>query len=169
MFYPSIKRLTLNSKQGFTLIETLIYSILTVIIIGFSILATYQIIESGNRGKNLRELVENQKLLEQKIYWTLQSVSAINEPLSGATSTVLSVNKIGFAENPVVIDSADNTARLKRGASFVQPITDDFVSVQNLTFHQYDFAGRPAIKVEGALFNEFTSTTVSVNATIVVQ
>lgn len=158
-----------NRLTGFTLIETLIYSALVLIIISFSIFATYQIIESGDRGKNLRELAENQKFLEQKIFWALQSVSVINEPLNGATSTVLSVNKIGFAENPIVIDSADNAARLKRGSSPIQMITDDFVAVQNLTFHQYDFSGRPAIKIEGVLFNNLTLATASVNAIIIVQ
>ena len=157
-------------NRGFTLVETLLYAGLTTVIITFSILATYQLIESSNRVKSQKELVENQKLLEQKIYWVLQNVSAINSPATDATTTTLSVDKIGFAQNPVVVSVNSSTAFLQRGTGAALPITDDaYVAVQNLTFHQFDFSGQPAIQVSGTLFNGYTSTTAAINTTIIVR
>ncbi len=156
-------------ERGFTLIETLIYSALTTLIVTFAILTTYSMIDSADRVRNQKELVDNQKLLTQKIYYTLQSVSAINSPGIGATSTTLSVDKVGYGSNPVVVNTASSVAWLKRGASAAQPITDTFYAqVQSLSFHQYDFSGHPAIQVTGSLFNPYTSTTVAVGTTTII-
>lgn len=149
------------------MLEILIYSALTAMILSFSILTVYELLNSGDRGRNLKELAENQKFLEQKIHWTLQNVSAINSPGAGATTTSLSVDKIGYSQNPVVIDVDAETARLKRGGGLPNPITDDFyVAVRDLSFHHLDLSGRSAIKVSGSLFNGFTSTTLPIDLLI---
>lgn len=157
-----------HHNKGFTLIETLIYAALTTMLVTFAILTTYSLIDSSDRVRNQKELVENQKLLTQKIYWALQNVSAINSPTSGATSTTLSVDKLSYGSNPVVVNTASSVAWLKRGASAAQPITDNFYArVQSLNFHQFDFSGHPAIQVSGSLFNPYTSTTVAIGTTTI--
>lgn len=166
---PKTKNQELRTPEGFTLLEVLIYSGLVTVIVSFSLLATYQLIEFTDRGKHLRELAENQKLLEQKIYWALQSVSVINSPAAGATSTALSINKSNYGENPVVIDSLDSAARLQRASGTPQLITNDLVFVQDLNFHQFDFSGQPAIQITGTLFNEFTSSTAAIDLTILTK
>lgn len=159
-----------HNKSGFTLIEILIYAAITTVIITFSILTVYQFLEAGDRLRHQRELVESQQLLEQKISWALQSVSVINSPLAGATSTILSVDKIGFSENPVVIDVDGGAARLKRGSAPALQITNDAYSeVQNLSFRQFDFSGHPAIRISADLYNAFTSTTVNIDRTIIIR
>mgnify|MGYP001591337622 FL=1 len=152
-----------GNSDGFTLIETLIYAVLTTFILTFAILTTYQFIENADRLRYQRELAENKKFLEQKIYWTLQNISAINAPAANATSTSLSIDKLSYASNPVVVDTTDWIARLKKGSGGAIPITSDYVAVQNLTFHQFNFSGRPAIKVSGTLFNSYSSTTADLN------
>lgn len=160
----------MNNQKGFTLIETLLYTTITTMVISLAIFAAYQMIDAGGRVEQAKELAENQKFLEQKIYYALQNVSSVNSPATGATTAVLSVNKIGSAENPIVIDAEANTARIKRGTAPAVPITDNFyVSVQELSFHQFDFSGQPAIKISGTLFNAFTSTTVAIDTTISVK
>lgn len=162
-FIPHINKLCV----GFTLIEVLIYAALTAMILSFSLLTVYELLNSGDRGRNLKELAENQKLLEQKIHWTLQGISAINSPAAGATTTSLSIDKIGYSQNPVIIDVDAETARLKRGSGSPIPVTDDFyVAVRDLSFHHLDLSGRSAIKVSGSLFNGFTSTTLPINLLI---
>jgi type II secretory pathway pseudopilin PulG len=159
-----------HRNKGFTLIEILIYAAITTVIITFSILAVYQFLDASDRLKNQRELIENQHLLEQKISWALQSVSAINSPTLGATSTILSVDKIGFSENPVVIDIDGGAARLKRGSAPALQITNDAYSeIQNLAFRQFDFSGHPAIRISADLYNAFTSTTVNIDRTIIIR
>lgn len=160
----------INKRSGFTLIETLIYAVLVTVVITFSILSVYQLIDSQSRNKHRKELVENQRLLEQKIYWTLQNNSVINSPSSGATTTSLSVNKIGFASNPVIIDVDGGVARLKLGSAAAQPITNGaYTEVQNFSFHQFDLSGQSAIRASGNLFDSFTSTTVALDTTIIVK
>lgn len=152
------------------MIETLIYAVIVAGVISFAVFSVWQFMDSGNRVRNQKELVENQRVLEQKIYWLLQSVSAINSPAAGDAGGVLSVNKIGFAENPAVIDVESGVARLRRGTNPPLPITDgSYVSVQNLSFQHLVFSGQPAIKVIGALFNDYTSTSVNIDTTILIR
>lgn len=159
-----------RGRAGFTLIETLIYAVLTTLIVTFALMATYQIIAYGDKGKNIRELAENQKFLTQKIYWALQSVSAVNNPALGATTTVLSVNKVGYGSNPVVIDDlASTSARMAKGAGTAQPLTNNRVYVKDLTFHQFNFAGQTAIAVNVVLFNAVASTTATTTTTIILK
>ncbi len=157
-------------NKGFTLIETLIYVAIASAILSFALATTYQLINASDRSDNQKEVVENQKLLEQKIYWALQSVSAINAPTAGATTTSLSVNKIGFADNPVIIYTDSEAAKLQRGANPALLITNDaYVAIQNLTFHQFTFSGRPAIKVNATIYNAFASTSIDIDTVIIVK
>ncbi len=158
-----------RKNDGFTLIETLIYSAITTGLITVAILTVYQFIDGAARLKYHKELAENQKLLEQKIYWALQSVSAVNSPGVGATTTSLSVNKIGFAANPVVIDLDSGIVRLKRGAGAATQITNDYSEIANLTFHQHNFDGRPAVKIDATLVNRQASTSIDIATTILIR
>lgn len=158
-----------SSRRGFTLIETLIYAAITTGMVTFAILSSYQLISSADKIRNQKELSENKKFFEQKIYWVLQDLSAINSPGTGATTTSLSVNKLNFADNPVVVSVADGVVWLKRGAGAATPITNEYVAVQDLEFHNYDFSGRPAIQLSGTLYNAFASTTIDLHTTILTR
>jgi len=160
----------MTKQKGFTLIEILIYAGLTTAITAFAVLAVYSMIDYAERGRYHRELVENHKMLEQKIYWALQNNSAINNPQSGATTTILSVDKLSYGSNPVVLDVlASTTARLKLGAAAAQPITNETILVRDLNFRRSDVSGQPVIIVKGELFEPFTSTTVEIMTTIPVK
>lgn len=159
-----------HPQKGFTLIEILIYAGLTTLIMSFAIMMVYQLLKANDQGRHQRELVENQKFLEQKIFWALQSVSAINYPGPNATSTSISINKVGYANNPVIIDDlASTTARIKIGAAAAQPITGDTIAVTELFFHQLSFSGQTAIEAAGTLTNLTASTSVSFDTIIVVK
>lgn len=155
--------------QGFTLVETLIYSAITVMMLTFAIFTVYNMISASNKARSQKELSEGKKFLEQKIYWTLQSISAINSPVAGATSTSLSVAKLNYANNPVVIDNPDWIARIKRGAGNAIPITGDYIKLNNLNFHQFTFSGRPAIYTSGTMTDVYSSTSVDIDFTIIAQ
>lgn len=156
--------------KGFTLIEVIIYAAVTVIILTFAILSAYQIIEGSDRAEHQRQLAENQRFLEQKIYWLLQGVSTIDVPVSGATGAVLSVNKLNFPDNPVVIDVDAGVVRLKRGTGAALAITDEaYVEAQNISFHQLSLSGHPAIKVSGTLLDGLTSATAAIDMTVLIK
>lgn len=160
----------MSKTQGFTLIEILIYVAITTGLVTVAILAAYQMIDARDRVRQQRELAENQKLLEQKIYWVLQSVNIVNVPAAGATSTSLSVDKIGYGSNPVTLDVVSGVARITKGFTAPQPITSDsYVEVRDLAFHQFDFSGQLAIRISGSLFNAYASTAVDIDTTIIVK
>lgn len=155
---------------GFTLIETLIYAAITTIILTFAILSAYQIIDGSDRAEHQRQLAENQRFFEQKIYWLLRGVSIVNVPASGATGAVLSVNKLNFPDNPVVVDVDAGVIRLKRGAGAALAITDEaYVGARNISFRHLNLSGHSAIKVSGNLFDSLTSATVAIDMTVLIK
>lgn len=158
-----------RNNNGFTLLETLLYSALVTVIVTFSVFAVHHFLDTTYRIKTQKELSENQRFLEQKIQWVLQSVSTINSPALNATSTSLSVDKIGYGSNPAVIDVDSGIARLKKGTGSAIPITSDYSYIQELNFHRFSLSGRPAIKISGLLLNSFASTSVEIDTTIVTQ
>lgn len=89
-----------NVQKGFTLLETLIYLVLFVIVIGGGMVAVYNVIESTNASYNHVILQEEANFLFRKIDWALTGLdgsSAITTPSTCSpapcTSTDLVVTK----------------------------------------------------------------------------
>jgi type II secretory pathway pseudopilin PulG len=130
----------MNKKKkdnGFTLIETLIYSLLFTLVLGSIIFFVYVVIVSGDKLRNTIELVENAKFMEQKIKWALSGASTINIPTTGNEGSTLSVTKSGTT---FIVDYAGGVVRLKSGAGDPIAITNSFVSVSSLSFEHFVFS-----------------------------
>jgi len=149
-------------RKGFTLIETIIYAALFSIIIGLVIGAVYNIIEgSDDLQKNIIADAEAHFLM-RKIEWALTGVSTINSPTSGLTGASLSVNKISYAQNPVVFDLDSNNLRVKKELADPIILNSVNVSISELQF-EHLAAGlyRPAaIKVSFKVNGEPFRTTI---------
>lgn len=134
-----------KSGAGFTLIETIIYAALFSTIIGLVLGAVYQIVDgSGALEKSINTDAEAQ-FLTRKIEWALGSISVVNLPVSGSTGATLSVNKLNYAQNPIIFDLDSNNLRIKEGASNPVILNSSNVTISNLQF-QHLAAGtyRPA-------------------------
>lgn len=120
--------------QAFTLIETIIYTALISVVIGLTVIAVYQIIQFSDslNKKNIAE--EEANFILRKIEWVLAGVSQINSPVSGATSTVLSVNKINYPSNPIIFDLNSQNLRIKKGGNEPVVLNSQNVSVSNVVF-----------------------------------
>lgn len=151
--------------RGFTLIEILIYSAIVTIIFSFSLLAVYQIIDSDERVFSREELTANQKFLLQKISWALQNVDTVNSPAAGAGGPGLSVNKLNYPYNPLVISLDNGAVKLTSGAT-ATPLTNDYVNVSGLNFEHLNFSGKSAIRATVALENKFGTTTIDATITV---
>jgi type II secretory pathway pseudopilin PulG len=145
----------MNTKKGFTLIETIIYIGIIAIIISSFLMTSEQIIFSNNRTYRQIELTENQKFVIQKINWLLRNVDTINTPPPEASSTILSINKVNFADNPLVLSLADNVVYLN-----TTPLTNNSVIVTNLTFYQLTLTGQNAIRIVANMQNDVASSTI---------
>lgn len=150
--------------KGFTLVETIIYIGIVAIIISSFLLASQQIIVSASRTRQQIELTENQKFLIQKINWLLRDIDGVNTPVAGASSSILSINKVGFNDNPIVLSLSDNVVYLTTGSTTTStvPLTNSSVMVTSLTFYQLTFASssQNAIRVVADIQNSVASATI---------
>lgn len=152
-----------NSKKrrGFTLIETLIYTAIISIIISSFILILYNIVQSVDRTTRNVDLVEQKQFLIQKIDWVLQSVSVVNTPTAGDSAASISVNKINYALNPVVVSAQNGVLRISEGGGADISLTPTGVVVSNLNFIHTATANETSIKFTATISNSATSTNIS--------
>ncbi len=148
-------------EKGFTLIETIIYAALVSIIIIFSVLVMYQIIEVQDRLKAKAEIEGEAGFVLQKINWVLGGAYSINQPSAGATSTTLSINKSNFPQNPLVFDAANGNVRLSRAGGNAIILDNQNVVVDNLIFEHLAASGNvpPAVKIAIRVSYSFYSKT----------
>lgn len=156
------KKLTsyqLPARNGFTLIETLIYIAITAMILTLAFLTVYQLIDSNDRIFLSGQLIENQRFLLQKITWVLQSADVINSPAAGSSGSSLSVNKLGYPYNPLVVSLSGGVVRLASGAT-TTPITNSRVTVNTLNFTHRVLSGQIIIEIDAELVNKAATNTL---------
>lgn len=150
------KNYQLKTDGGFTLIETIIYSALLSIVIGMVLLAVFQIIDSQDRARSRTEVEEEANFLFAKIKWALTGFQTINQPAVNSTSSLLSVNKYNFSQNPLVFDLASGALRLRRGSGATTTINSENITINSLIFSHLAASGTApaAMKVKmAASFN----------------
>jgi len=148
--------------RGFTLVETIIYTALISIIIGGALVTVYQVLESNNALYNKIIVEQEANFLLRKFAWALSGVSSINLPVVGATSSVLSINKINFPENPLVFDLNATDIRLKRGSQEPVILNAQNVKITNLVFQHLASVGSgpEAIKINLTVDSQTFSTII---------
>lgn len=154
-------------QAGLGLIQMLFYIALVALVTGSLLPVSYQIIDYRGRIQNQLELTENKKFLVEKIKWVLASNSAVNSPVKGSSATSLSIDKLSFPSNPLVIDLSQGKARLTSGGGSPTTLTNSQVTVNSLTFDHQDFSGESAIRIQATLQNQVGQ--VSIDTTIPVK
>ena len=129
-----------SNQNGFTLIETLIYSAIVAVILGIAVGVSFSLIRANDALDVQTEVVENAKFLNQKVGWALKGASQINSPAVGSSGSTLSINTPSAAFNPFVFDLADGVARLKVGSQTPVPLTSDYVLVASMVFDNFNYS-----------------------------
>lgn len=129
--------------KAFTLIETIIYAALISMIIGFSVFVIYQIINVQERLKSKTEVEEEMNFVLQKINWALTGANVVNQPLANSTSTMLSVNKANFAQNPLIFDLDNKNIRLSRAGDGLAILNSGNIIVDQLIFQYLSSSSAP--------------------------
>lgn len=157
-----IKNIESKASGGFTLVETILYIGIVAIIISSFLLISGQVISSSKQTRQKIELAENQKFLIQKINWLLRSADVVNTPAPNATSAILSINKINFADNPLVIDLHNNAVRLTTGSAATSTalLTNSSVIVTDLAFYQLTLPNQNAIRFTANISNDTASAAI---------
>ncbi len=149
-----------NSRRGFTLIETILYTGILSVIIGSFLLILYNI--AGHSESSLRniDLIDQKQFIIQKIDWFLQSVAAVNNPTAGSSGAVLSVNKVSYASNPIVVDLSSGVLRVSEGGGGAINLTPTGITVSGLSFTHTASPNETRVRTVMTLTNAATSTTI---------
>lgn len=159
----------IESKKGFTLIETLLYIFLLSALISSSIFIFYQILSSEAQGRAQREVESEADFFMRKMVWALSSAQSVSQPASGATSTVLSLSKYGFAQNPIVFDASSGAGRISRGGGAAVPLTSGNVNVSQLIFTHLPAVGTAADAVRVVLSVSASSSEYAAGASTTLE
>lgn len=143
------------------------YSAIVTGFLTFALIISYQVIDSSDRSTGLVELNENQQFVTEKIGWVLSNISAINTPASGATSASLSVNRLSYGGNPIVISLSGGQVYIATGTAPAVPLTNSHVMVSNLSFRNLNFEGKTGIQFSANFANNTSST--SLDTTFIVK
>lgn len=123
-------------RKGFTLIETIIYIALLSLIMSGSLLAAHNIIESSRKLEDKIVASAEGEFILKKIDWALNGAQTIYSPVSGATGTLLSVDKPSLpgSENPLVFYASSSAVEMTRGANAANLLSTENVEIENLVF-----------------------------------
>jgi len=144
-----------NKQKGFSLIEAIIYTaIFSTFIMGFSAfinnlrserLHTQSMIEIHDQGTRLIHIITG----------TVRNARTINAPGTGQNGTILSVTTVDPATDPTIFSvTSGGVLTMKEGTGATIPLTNNKVSVSNLSFENFSQAATPGvIKIRFTLGN----------------
>ena len=129
-----------NKNRGFTLIETLMYAVIFVIVVGGMVSYAFAMLTSSHRTNTQIEVTDNARFLTQKLQRAIQGASSINSPLVGNSASSLSITTASSSMNPLVIDLNNGVVRFKKASNSPIAITNSFVTVSSLSFTNYSYS-----------------------------
>lgn len=136
--------------KGATLIETLIYSALMALTIGAVVYAVTTIVITSDELNEFISAEEEANFIIKKMEWALTGYEAINSPASGSSAESISINKYGYASNPIVFDLNSGSIRIKKGAGDPVILNSSRVTINSLSFTHIAAvgAGPDGVRVE---------------------
>lgn len=125
----------INTQRGVTLIETMVYIALFSIIIGGSVVAAYQILESSGRSQTRAMLQEEGDFLIGKIGWALSGVQPGTPTGQNCTeSNTLSVSKWDTSIGIIVINETSGNMYISYGGNPSVVLNNSNTNVSALSF-----------------------------------
>lgn len=122
--------------------ETLVYMALFSVIMGGAMMATYNLIEGGNRNILAIGVEGEGTFLNRKINWALTGASSASVSPDSTTLTIVRPD-LG-AQSPLVISGNGTGITIKRGVGAAVGLTNDRFVISNTRFViQPGIAGRP--------------------------
>ena len=127
----------MKKNNGFTLIETLIYSVLLSLIIAGSLVGVYQIISSSDKLSTKAFIEQEGNFLLRKINWALTGATVIYSPDINSYSAGLKLDKINpnDPDNPLELEFASSSKKiiLKQDGNLFD-LSSDYLEVSDLIF-----------------------------------
>lgn len=136
-------------KNGFTLVELILYVALTsILLVGFAMLVPY-LLESRLKNQIILEVEEQATFVSSYMGLEIRNAEGINSPGPGVSSGTLSLDVVDGSDDPTVFSVNSGVLEVTRGAGSAQALTNSKIEVTNLNFvnlTRTDTAG--AVRVE---------------------
>lgn len=129
-----------TKKSGFTLIETLIYSMIFIIVVGGMMLFAIAMLTTSQRADSQVEVADNARFVIQKVQRALQGASAITAPTVGTVANSITITSASTSANPVIFDVSGGVMRIQMAGGIPIPLTNSSVTVSSLSFQNYSFS-----------------------------
>ncbi|MBI2482080.1 MAG: prepilin-type N-terminal cleavage/methylation domain-containing protein [Candidatus Vogelbacteria bacterium] len=115
------------TKQGFTLIEVIIYIALFGLLIGGALVATYEIISSDNHQQLAIITAQDSAFIKAKITWVLSGATNI---YSTGNSLVIDNPSLGL----ITLEEVDHNLTIKRGSNPALPLNSSLLKITDVNF-----------------------------------
>ncbi len=122
-----------NKNAGFSLVEVIIYMALFSILMGGVFVSVFQLLEGSGKLNSKIVVQEEGNFVSRKLDWVLSSLDSSNPPtitnVPGSPCQTLTVRKVNFTSNPIVIRNNATTLEISEGGGAYTPITTPNVTV----------------------------------------
>lgn len=147
------------TKQGMTLIETLIYvAIFSIFIVA---LASFAININSSRisGQIIFDVNDQGSQVINVITQSLRNASTTTIPAIGTSSSTLSITTTVPAQNPTIFSLINGVLYIKEGANNSVALTNNKVTVSNLVFSDLSQPLKPkTVQIRFKISNSASST-----------
>jgi Tfp pilus assembly protein PilW len=149
-------------REGFTLIETLIYAAIFAIAI-FALVSVYNSsVQTHSIALAQEAVLESRRVAEAAILKRLREATSVTTPASGTSSTLV-IGSPTAAENPVTFAVSSGRLTMKLGSGTAVPLTSSTVTVTSFSVTRLD--GVPASLGITIVYSASTAARATVTAT----
>lgn len=122
-----------KNQRGFTLFELLIYIALASILIGGISTLLFITLNARVKNQTIAEVEQQGSLAMRMITQSIRNADAILSPIAGSAGTLI-LDVVGAVDDPTVYELSDTTLEITQGEGSAVALTNDRVSVSDLTF-----------------------------------
>lgn len=123
-------------KNGFTLIELILYMAIVAVLVGALVPLGWGVIEGGAESAVEQEVYSTARYVAQRIKYEIRNSVGINSVNPGSISLVKSLP----GDNPTVISVSSGQVRISRGGGTARAINSSRADVASLVFTNYTSA-----------------------------
>ena len=151
----------LENKNGFTLMEIVVYIGLSTIILLVVIGQQMMFLQMSVKHQTMTEVEQQGEFVMHLMTQTLRNADAINSPSVGSSASVLSIDVFDAIDDPTVFDVSGGQIRIAQGGDAAVNMTSDLLSVSSFTVENHSRPDTP-----GVVQIQFTLSRINTGGTI---
>lgn len=134
------------NSRGFTLLETVIYTVLVGIVMAAVVGTTRAVFLTNQKTQAHLMVQENARSATERILFRIRNANSITAPAIGS-DTSLALAMTAAAQNPTIFSVSNGTLFITEGASPMAALTGTHIEVTNINFTRLTTVP-PAIRIE---------------------